>query len=340
MFHSGAGFSEQIGAPKLLSRTLSNGYLAVSLFFVLSGFIITYSHFYEPVNTRAITMFYIARVARIYPVYLLSLLVALPVLRTPLTGTDILTALSMTQSWTPPSSSHGYLWVMQAWTLSIEAMFYLIFPLLWLALARISAFGAILMALICAALIVSLGTPSIGPGASSIPLVGAETPILIPFFRMAEFGYGVALCQLFLRWPKWRERINADAVEIILATSTISVLVLATGSQTKGLFAVLAGMLILITADGKGLLSRLLSQRWLVLLGGASYALYILQGPVRDWCAALIRAPFDRFVSPIVTLGLAVVVFLIVEQPARRWLIQMGKRRLGRAPAISQSPTK
>jgi peptidoglycan/LPS O-acetylase OafA/YrhL len=245
-------------------------------------------------------------------------------LKQPLSFTDVISVLTITQSWTPPSSGHGYLWVMQAWTLSVEAVFYLAFPLIWPALARIGPRGAMVMASACAALIVAVGAPSIAPGVSSIPFVGAETPLLLPVFRMAEFGYGVALCQLYLMRPQGRHRIHRDVAEIALASSMILVLMLATDSQTKGLFAVFAGLFIFIAAEGQGVLSRRLAGRAWVLLGGASYALYILQGPMRTWCAALINAPYDRFVSPPATLGLAIAVFLMVEQPARRWLMRRG----------------
>jgi peptidoglycan/LPS O-acetylase OafA/YrhL len=63
-----------------------------------------------------------------------------------------------------------------------------------------------------------------------------------------------------------------------------------------------------------------LASKLLVLLGGASYALYLLQGPIRAACDALIPHPFDRFINPLLVFPGAIVVFLYWEQPARRML--------------------
>ena len=54
---------------------VGSGYVAVSLFFVLSGFILTYTHCgEEPPKPIALRPFYVSRFARIYPVYAVGLL--------------------------------------------------------------------------------------------------------------------------------------------------------------------------------------------------------------------------------------------------------------------------
>ena len=44
LFHFGASFSERIGMPNMVSTFLHNGKIRVSIFFVLSGFILTYTY--------------------------------------------------------------------------------------------------------------------------------------------------------------------------------------------------------------------------------------------------------------------------------------------------------
>ncbi len=60
-----------------LSSVMSVGYTGVSFFFVLSGFILTYSHAreYESGKGNA-PKFWVARLARIYPIYLVSMIFA------------------------------------------------------------------------------------------------------------------------------------------------------------------------------------------------------------------------------------------------------------------------
>jgi peptidoglycan/LPS O-acetylase OafA/YrhL len=156
---------------------LHNGFLGVSLFFVLSGFIITYSHYAETMTPTVIGRFYWARIARIYPVYLLALVLALPTLAAPLTRFDALSVLTMTQAWTIPASKQGFAWVMQAWTLSIEVVFYLLFPFYWPFVRRLSLIGTVVLGLACAAFILAFGAPLISPGVDTVPLLGAGVQV-------------------------------------------------------------------------------------------------------------------------------------------------------------------
>jgi len=331
LFHYGAGFAVRSHAPSPVTHLLHNGFLGVSLFFVLSGFIITYSHFAQAMPAPAIRRFYWARIARIYPVYLLALLLALPVLTKPLPLLNALAVLTMTQAWTTPASHLGVSWVMQAWTLSIEAAFYILFPFYWPVVRRLGRAGTIGLAIACAAFIVAFGVPTVRPEGVTVPLLGQQAWTLIPLFRMAEFTYGMAICQIFMRWPLFsRQRpINArlaSALEIGLALGLIAVLVTADSPQAKGVFTVLTGLFILVTAHDAGVVSRLMATPVLLLLGGASYGIYILQQPVHSLCTALLRAPYDQVISPIVTIAGAIAVYLFVEQPARRLLMGLVPR--------------
>jgi len=331
LFHYGAGFSNRIHAPSPVSHLLHNGFLGVSLFFVLSGFIITYSHFSQALPAREVGGFYWARVARIYPVYLLALILDLPTLAVPLHLPNALAVLTMTQAWTPPASHLGLSWVMQAWTLSIEAAFYVLFPLYWPWVRRMNRAGTIVLALACAAFVVAFGVPTISPGLTTVPLLGSQVWVPIPLFRLAEFTYGMAICQMFMRWPLFpgtrpvRARV-ANVLEIGLSLGMAAVLVTADSAHAKALFTVLTGLFILVAAHGAGVISRLMSTPALLLLGGASYSIYILQQPIHSLCSALIRAPYDQMISPVATIACAIVAYTFVEQPARRLLMGLVRR--------------
>ncbi|WP_041064256.1 acyltransferase family protein [Cohnella kolymensis] len=56
------------------------GYVGVSFFFVLSGFILFYNYHsqFTAFKMPSIKRFYIARIAKIYPVHLLTLVLAIP----------------------------------------------------------------------------------------------------------------------------------------------------------------------------------------------------------------------------------------------------------------------
>ena len=322
MFHYGAGFLARLGLPGPIVQFFENGFLGVSLFFVLSGFIITYSHKSESISRRFLADFYVARIARIYPVYLLSLLIMLPVVLAPFTPLSGVSVLAMVQSWTPIQSGRGYTWMMQAWTLSIEAFFYLLFPLLWIGLRRVSSAVNIALIVLSALALVMFGLPSVVPGTVQLPFLPVTGWILLPVYRLPEFIYGMTLCRLLMDHPDLSRRLGGSATEIALVVAMAAVLMFATDVHSKAVFTVLAGLLLLVVFEGHGIVTRLLSVRLLLLLGGASYAMYLLQAPVRHWCARLIPVPLDQFISPFATVALSIVVFLLFEQTMRRAILR------------------
>lgn len=99
----------------------------------------------------------------------------------------------------------------------------------------------------------------------------------------------------------------------------------------NGLFAILfAPLILLISYNRDGFISRLLQNRVLVLLGEASYGLYILQVPIFRFCKYLFRKLNIVDVSLIFYLSLAVLIisslvsYVFVERPLRILIKNIG----------------
>src|SRR5271166_2046981 len=104
LFHSGAGFASHHNAPRFIVNTLENGYLGVSIFFMLSGFILTYNYYNRLELSRGgLLEFAVSRFARIYPVYIFFLIIILPLSMDKLYFSDACRVLLMVQSWTLPA---------------------------------------------------------------------------------------------------------------------------------------------------------------------------------------------------------------------------------------------
>src|SRR5580704_11495728 len=128
------------GGPWWYQNFSSVGYIGVNLFFVLSGFILVYTYANTTVSPRR---FWQARFARIYPAYALSLLLSAPFFFFAVRYLDIpflawskqhlvaacVLTLTLLQSWFPEAA---LTWNAVCWSLSVEAFFYLAFPLLLL----------------------------------------------------------------------------------------------------------------------------------------------------------------------------------------------------------------
>jgi len=79
-------------------------------------------------------------------------------------------------------------------------------------------------------------------------------------------------------------------------------------------------------AFGEDWLARLLSTPTMVLLGGASYSVYLLQFPVRSWTRFLSAhllgrlAYFGSPLTPIILVGFSIIVYRYWEEPTRKAL--------------------
>ena len=335
--------------PTWARNVVAAGYTSVSLFFVLSGFILAYTYLEpgtpRPVNQRA---FWIARASRVYPVYLLALLAALPSFLGLVLARDgqmlgpntnplkiAVASIGLAQAW---SWTTVWQWNSPGWSLSVEAFFYLVFPFVTIPLVR-AARGreiracALLWAL---ALLPPLVYLLLNPEGIGAGMPSSRDPILLmvkfnPLFRLPEFLLGVVLGKLFLdrggsggavtARRDWMSGPAAGLLVAVLALSPILPYVLLHNSLLTPLFA----LLVLGLASRRGRLARLLSQPTMVRLGEASYALYLLHQPIWWWMTTLARVNAldrqpDRFFWGYcgITLGLSVLIYEVVEQPARR----------------------
>ena len=358
VYHYGRGLARLPGAG---TRILDQGFAGVTLFFVLSGFILAYNHAGDGPRQSA-REFWAGRFARIYPVYALGLVLALPALLAPLAGAvthgrELALALGTTplllQSWVPSIAGR---WNGPAWSLSAEALFYLAFPALALLAVRLRRRGALLLALgawatSIAVVAVYLRLRPDGQVYPGIPTALAPWLSYVryhPLARLPEFVLGVATGRLFLlreatTLPAHRRRAEAVAVLAVAATLAVAASPVTPpfpsvhGGLLAPLFAV--ALYALAAADGHGPLSRLLASAPAVRLGEASYALYILHVPLHDLLSRAVMATpwrppavffFDGYLA--FTIVASLCVYALFEVPARRivrgWLAGRGEREV------------
>ena len=275
--------------PMLPPALTGLGMPAVSFFFVLSGFILTWCYRDDgrdnamKVDDRA---FFVARFARIAPIYWLSLLVAAPLYlnsywstheidaRTFATGA-VLVPLMM-QAWVTPAA---LLWNAPAWSLSVECFFYAVFP----ATIRIARrIGPIALLIASVAMMYALKLAFARRGHFLHLPMSADTKMkfmaYFPLFRLPQFTTGIAIALLFERRQKPRPGRHAAialaAAALLLSTGKTGVLshYLASTAAFAALIYGVAGL--------QGTAAKVLNARVPVLLGEASYATYLLHWPL------------------------------------------------------------
>jgi peptidoglycan/LPS O-acetylase OafA/YrhL len=151
---------------------------------------------------------------------------------------------------------------------------------------------------------------------------------------------------LWKRFPRFENRVLATALEIaavlLFALTTIwagfiwqhSPWLQTRGATTwfgsGGSCAVAAAILVFILATGRGALSWFLSLWPVMILGEASYSVYLLHLTVfrflKNDVEGHVADPITLGLFLIVTIGSAILIWHFIEKPSRRWLVaQMGK---------------
>ncbi|MBD2721480.1 acyltransferase family protein [Hymenobacter armeniacus] len=314
-------------------------HIGVTVFFVLSGFLIGYRYLGQPVALRR---YFANRFARIYPLYFLLTTLTFALLRwqgKPVFLGEYLLNITFLRGL---FEQYVYTGIGQGWSLTVEEMFYLSAPLAFLLIRRNARW---LWVLPLALVAVGIGLVLLCRLHPWHGLFGSFD-FLFQFTypgRAVEFFVGVGLAWWLRRgagpWaPGWLTYVGAMGV--LLCLGALSLL---HGPQI-GAFGVLrpAGMFlnnVLLPLLGIGpllwglvqentWLSRWLSSRPLVLLGKSSYAFYLIHmGAVQE---LVHRWLGSSFLTVLALYGLSMALYWLIEEPLNHWL----RRALGRpAPA-------
>lgn len=324
LFHAYPGFVRRYPVPRALETFLSHGYLAVGLFFLLSGFILAYTYDGNIDGRANRVRFWEARFARIYPVYLLSLVMAYAFSGE--LGVDTRAAVvGMVQAWNPFNSDMAGAWNYPAWTLSAEAFFYICFPFVfpWLSRRSERALYWITAALLVICVLGHTPLKGLGDWKNHADFFVRYVPL--PALRIPEFLLGVAMGLRFLRAGSTEHRPGRPLVVCAAVLGTIASLSLPIGDWVS-LVILPFSVLVYELACGGTWLTEFLSTRLMVLLGGASYSVYLLRYPVSMWMHLLLENLPPAFVragellTPIVLVLFSIAVFRYWEEPARRAL--------------------
>jgi peptidoglycan/LPS O-acetylase OafA/YrhL len=328
LFHAYPGLVRRYPVPRALETLLSNGYLAVGLFFLLSGFILAYTYDGQIEGRANRVRFWEARFARIYPVYLLSLVMAFAFSGELGFGTRA-AVVGMVQAWNPVNFDMAGAWNYPAWTLSAEAFFYVCFPFVLPWLSRRSQRAMLWIAAVLVIVCVAGHTPikGLGDWKNHAGFFVQYAPL--PLLRIPEFLLGAVLGLRFLRAGsavgRQEHRAGRPLVVYAAVVGTIAALALPIGDWVS-LVILPFSILVYELAAGGTLLADFLSTRVMVLLGGASYSVYLLRYPVSSWMRVLVEALPAGFVrwgellTPVVLVFFSIAVFKYWEEPARKVL--------------------
>ena len=339
LFHHGVGW-------------MSGGYLGVSVFFTLSGFLITSLFYVEHGATGRISpaAFYSRRVKRLVPASLACLTGVAVLTHTGLlSGSsrlrgDIIAAVAQVFNWHTLTQRRTYAELLGAespvahfWSLSVEEQFYWLWPLVMMALfaafrsPRARGISLLTMFAVSAALARWIAI-RFGPNAAYW-----ATPA-----RLSEILAGAALASLVNigRLPPRRYMIPAASAAVTVLVWAMMTWPRASGPAYQGALPLIAvaSAVVIAALQQDGALAVVLSQRPLVMLGKLSYGIYLFHWPIFVLMTTYRTgiSGWALFAARVAaTLLVATLSYVAVERPVRLSRLTPSRSFAGAATATA-----
>jgi peptidoglycan/LPS O-acetylase OafA/YrhL len=297
-----------------LPGLLQESYIGVSLFFVLSGFLITMRYDNPQFPRPSFARYMQNRFARIYPLYFL--LTTLTFFVAGQWGWIYVANITFIKGFIDELKFTG---ISQGWSLTVEETFYVVAPLIFLFTEKFKRWWLLPILFVATGLIIGW-------------ISGRMNFVLVYTFlgRSSDFFAGILLAKFHQRnQPSTRagQVYTWSGVSGILGCLVL--LNLTRGDELYGVFTI-PGLLIhhlLVPASTAMLLFGLLTETSLVkhflttgsmqLLGRSSYAFYLVHlGVVASWLSVVVSA--NAIVLFVLLNALAVALYYAVERPLQR----------------------
>ena len=315
---------------------LSSGYSGVTLFFCLSGFVLTwnYSHKFEKFNLGQVCSFGVARFSRVYPTYLLALVcILLPMwFSNQKIGSDVWLHVFGLQAWSPDIfGAYGFNSV--GWSVSVEFFLYACFPVLmflFLKNQKKSFLLTLLLVLFSCGILIATWANWTGLDALALSDPGSPHRFLYrsPVGRLGDFVAGMLVALMVrntLLNPKFgllAQWLGSITFIAYLATADLYY----TSWSWDIAYLIPSCVLIwgLAAAPATGF-ARFLSTPFVLLAGEASFVFYLFHKQLISALSFGVSTDVPTFllisaVQFFAILGFSIVLHSFFEKPMQRGL--------------------
>ncbi|RFB82252.1 acyltransferase [Rhizobium leguminosarum bv. trifolii] len=296
--------------PGTSAHVTTMGSEAVGLFFALSGFLMAHLYGSRPVTREGVLDFLVSRFARIYPVYLAAvLLVAL------LSGIQ---DLDFVQPITGATDFVRHVLLLGSsgvfWSIPPEIQFYLLFPILWLCLARPQRYSGV---------IVGFAVIVVVDGLLELPGPGILLVSKLPYFL-----FGALAGRMHSYWDRWTPSALTGILTLFLLVVFFTYRNLAPGFSPEFWSlqsAAAAAVIVALVARQPPIAAHVLAAAPVRFLGTISFSLYLFHVPIMF----LVHRSFETVmpepaliaVALFVAVGGAWFLHETIEVPSRRLLV-------------------
>lgn len=327
--HLGILSQSSISQFNVAAKYFFNGYVGVTFFYILSGFIINYSFSKHMEDGKFSNKdFIVYRLARLFPVHIVSLICVLLIFgytkNFEATNKEALIYNALLLQSFIPSSDYYFSFNSVSWSISCEMFFYVSFCLLVKFKSRILA------TILLSVLIVNVYFLIYPPFNISLHWLF----YINPFFRIGDFIIGVLICRIFLQ-KKLNPRPTACnlmevgsllflAVTVYIATNYVSYM----NVKYDIIYIPCMAMIVIAFAFDGGFISKILSNKYLILLGEASFSFYMFHWMIVSKLIEIMNPDKNVFSSVIIyvasclmlSIVISIISFKCVEMPSNKLL--------------------
>lgn len=327
--HTGGGARSANPIIRILGLVAKTGWSGVTLFFILSGFLITGILWDSRGSVHWLKNFYMRRVLRIFPLYYLALLLVVVTAFFAHQGMFCLSRIWMYVLYlqnVPGIVNVGALgsplWLSHFWSLAVEEQFYLFWPFLISRVKTLEQAKNLCLVVFVTSAIFRVATV----------LVASDPAVYngLIMARAGELAFGAYLAMSYrsVQW-KWLRRIAPFATPVMLAGFLAVWLPTRDSQESSSLMLTLGFALItlfwggfVVLALGDGLVNRAMRVGWLRWTGGISYGIYVyhvLLTPVFPWITVRLMPHAGKVAGLILNAIVTIVISYLVAWASFRY---------------------
>lgn len=290
-----------------------NADVCVSYFFILSGFVmmIAYSN-KEEISAKE---YFTNRFARIYPLYFFAIFIMflLQVRTNELDISGVFLNVLMIQSWIPGKilSVNG-----PGWSLSVEFVFYAIFPFMFNKCFNRFKIKHIYLYIISFWVLSQLVFQILYYLYADISVTAKDFIMYNPILHINEFLIGNLAGFIFIKKLQFK-KANYDFLILTFVGLIVLSLKFSIGKIFhNGLLAPLFISLIILISLNNGIITKLFQQKLFVFLGEISFGIYILQYPVYSIFSAYSLNKYFHLTDPTLVFFIRLIILIIASSLA------------------------
>ena len=304
-----------IGKSDLYNSIFSEGFIGVSFFFILSGFILSYNYKNRLIDYSGFKTFYISRIARIYPLHIICLLIAVvlsvkSIFINPLIYfCKFIINFFLLQSLIPIKDFY-FSFNGPSWSISDEIFFYSLFPFIIFLFNKSKKMIIFLFILV---LLIPLFIYNNVGGIKNLNLY------VNPFLRISEFIIGIIMCYIFS--SNFFKKIKRSKL-IFTFLEFFSIILffvffafhsfISLYYKIYGYYWFSMSSIIFIFSFQAGYFSKMLEKKIFILLGEISFSFYLIHQLIIK-ITFLINKKFLHLNNNVLLISIILIISLIAS---------------------------